>query len=61
MRFVTFTGKETGLPVQVNLNNVCAIVASEEDDCSFIFFTGQEEPLGVKEGLAFVVAAITMP
>jgi len=59
MRFVTFTGKHTGVQVQVNMDNVCAIAATEEDDSSIIFFTGQEEPLTVKEGLAYVVAETT--
>lgn len=61
MRFASFTGKHTGLPVQVNMDNVCAIAATEEDNSSIIFFIGHKQPLTVLEGLAFVVAETTRP
>lgn len=61
MRFASFTSKKTGLPIQVNLDNVTAIAARANDKSSVIFVVGSEEGLTVKEGLAYVVAETTRP
>lgn len=61
MRFASFTSKKTGLPIQVNLDNVTAIAATEDDLSSNIFFNGLEEGIAVKEGLALIIAETTRP